>query len=416
MYEVIDHYVRSYPLKSVRESISSTAGGKTEASSNVQEVPLLFYAVERNCARSVRLLLEYGADPNAVVHPYKVPALAFAILHAENEYYNTTSVVTTLLSLVASSSSIPKNMWEDYLNAPQAETTASKQTDVDTKAWWCNEVFRTALARTLTLSQRYFLAKAATLKLSTVRMKQLAKAHKITPLLEVPYHLIGQAPATTMLLSKAFAHIALCANTPLILLYAGPSGHGKTELAKQVGRLMSVDSHVADCTEMRLEIDLFGRKSLNAKKETFLVDLMIGPKPPYQGHAEGSPLNNDLAQHSGERCIVFLDEFEKTTWDVGNALLLVFDSGIYRDRRHGNALDCSKTIWILASSHGQEAIVKFYNQFMRDQTEEVIAKAPFVSLDHTLKEAFARDMGAPLTGRSLSSFLSFRSALASKLW
>lgn len=127
--------------------------------------------------------------------------------------------------------------------------------------------------------------------------------------------------------------------------------------------------------------------------------MTIGPKFPYYGHMEGSPLNNHLAQHSGDRSIVFLDEFEKTYEEVRNALLLVLDSGIYRDRRNGKALDCTKTIWVLATNHGQELIVKFYNQFMRDQTEEVRAKAPFDRLDRTLKEAFTLEMGAPMTGR-----------------
>ena len=76
-----------------------------------------------------------------------------------------------------------------------------------------------------------------------------------------------------------------------------------------MGTLMSVDTLVVDCTEMRHETDMFG------------------PKHPYQGSAEGSPLNNYLAQQSGSRSIVFLDEFEKMTDNVRRALLLAFDSG-----------------------------------------------------------------------------------------
>ena len=110
-------------------------------------------------------------------------------------------------------------------------------------------------------------------------------------------------------------------------------------------------------------------------------------------------MNNFLAQHSGERSIVFLDEFEKTTDNVRLALLLAFDSGIYRDRRNGTALDCSKTIWVLATNHGTETIVKFYNQYMKDQTEEVRAATPLPRLDSMLKKVFTQEMGAPLTGR-----------------
>lgn len=86
--------------------------------------------------------------------------------------------------------------------------------------------------------------------------------------------------------------------TPLVLLFTGPRGHGKTELAKRMGSLLSLDIHLVDCTGMKFETDLFG------------------PKPPYQGHEQGSPLNNYLAENVGQRKVVFLDEFEKTTAEV----------------------------------------------------------------------------------------------------
>jgi len=54
---------------------------------------------------------------------------------------------------------------------------------------------------------------------------------------------------------------------------------------------------------------------------------LFGPKAPYQGWIVGSPLNNYLVDNGGKRNIVFLDEFEKTTEEVWQALLLVLDSG-----------------------------------------------------------------------------------------
>lgn len=117
-------------------------------------------------------------------------------------------------------------------------------------------------------------------------------------------------------------------------------------------------------------------------------------------------LNNYLAQHSGESRIVFLDEFEKFNEEVCNALLLGFDSVFYRDRCTGKALDCTKTILVLVTNHGQEPIVKLYNQFMRDQTKEVRAKAPVDRLDRALKEAFTLDMVGPMADR-LSPIIPF---------
>ena len=107
------------------------------------------------------------------------------------------------------------------------------------------------------------------------------------------------------------SHLALQKNRPLILVFAGPSGHGKTELARKFGGLMSLDLQIVDCTIFKYDNELFG------------------PRPPYSGHEEGSVLNNFLASKAGRRCIVFMDEFEKTSKDIHNTLLLPFQNGPY---------------------------------------------------------------------------------------
>lgn len=72
---------------------------------------------------------------------------------------------------------------------------------------------------------------------------------------------------------------------------------------------MSLELHVVDCTIFKQENELFG------------------PRPPFEGHEDGSPLNNFLARKAGSRCIVFMDEFEKTSKDIHNTLLLPFQDG-----------------------------------------------------------------------------------------
>ena len=124
---------------------------------------------------------------------------------------------------------------------------------------------------------------------------------------------------------------------------------------------------------------------------------LFGPKYPYAGHEKGSPLNNYLALYSGKRAIVFLDEFEKTNDSVRQALLLVFDSGQYTDRRNGTLLDCSKTIWVLATNHGEQKIGMFYGVYMKDKLEEERAKAPLAKLDAVLKKDFTTLMGVSLS-------------------
>ena len=56
---------------------------------------------------------------------------------------------------------------------------------------------------------------------------------------------------------------------------------------------------------------------------------MFGPRAPYKGSEDGSPLNNFIAANGGKRCIVFLDEFEKTDDSVRQALLIPFQNGTF---------------------------------------------------------------------------------------
>ena len=70
-------------------------------------------------------------------------------------------------------------------------------------------------------------------------------------------------------------------------MFTGPSGHGKTELAKQMGELLSLPFLKVDCTGLKFESDLFG------------------PRAPYAGHQDGSQLNNFLSVSVVTRYIPF---------------------------------------------------------------------------------------------------------------
>ena len=65
---------------------------------------------------------------------------------------------------------------------------------------WCTTEIREARCKTFNLLQRYSLWKAAQIERPTVREIQVAKAHKIMPLFETPYHIFGQQQATTEVL------------------------------------------------------------------------------------------------------------------------------------------------------------------------------------------------------------------------
>jgi len=150
-FEHLKKYLESYRTEEVRDKLSF----KIE----IHDISLtvLFFAVERNCTKTVRLLLELGALQNARMAPRSVPVLAFAILHAENDLSNTTDVATSLLGLGASPYDIPKDMWVDYMKAPRAVRDVNRAPELGSNRQWCVPEFRAVHAGTLNLTQRYFL-------------------------------------------------------------------------------------------------------------------------------------------------------------------------------------------------------------------------------------------------------------------
>lgn len=295
----------------IRSYLNLCDTGVTEQNMNttVEGFPLIFYAVASNSEDIVRLFIEYGASPNAVYEPLNVPLLAFAIMCSEMLHIDTTNMVCILLSKGASACAIPKDLYTPYLH-DNATSSGQQDSEATEEVAWCSPEVKARLSKNVNLTHRYFLEKSTKLKPPSTKRRQIAQLKKCQGLLGIPYFLIGQSVATELLVQRLLIHMMLPAKKPLVLCFAGPSGHGKTELARQLGHLLSLDLEVVDCTTFTHEMELFG------------------PRRPYHGYEKGSAVNNFLVGHSGKRCIVFLDEFEKTTKEIHSSLLLPFDNGM----------------------------------------------------------------------------------------
>lgn len=300
--------------------------------------PSIFYAVATNDEKILRIWVEYGGDVNAKEPRTGIPLLAFIILRTLSSNEDTTTELMTLLSLGADISVLPRALYFPCIDDPVDKLPLDLRY-IDLKEShhaWCKEWVLTKLATSINLTQRYFLERTAQDKGPTGRQEQVTRVHDATALHGVKHFLIGQSSATRTVSDTLIKRMALPTSKPLVMAFTGthfafdscaytfylpilptsctntdvgPSGHGKTELAKQMGNLLSLEIECVDCTEMKHETDLFG------------------PKSPFIGHQKGSPLNNFLFRMNKKRCIVFLDEFEKTTMEVRNALLVPFDEG-----------------------------------------------------------------------------------------
>jgi hypothetical protein len=298
----LSHYNHSNP-QLVSRTINDTIEG----------IPAMFYVIAANSDSNIRLFAKIGGDVNATYGIPPIPLLAFAIINGKISEQDTTAVVATLLSLGASGSTIPKPFYcpfdEDLPSEGPPDESLRESWEVE-ETLWCQPLpIRKLLTEAINITQRYYLHRSSKLAKPTERQRWVAARHDSTELFAVPYFLIGQSAATD-LLTRNFLHYMLrCHDQPLVLVFAGPSGHGKTELARRLGALLSLELHVCDCAIVSREIELFG------------------PRKPYVGAEEGASLNNFLAANSGRRCLVFLDEIEKTTADIWNALLIPFDKG-----------------------------------------------------------------------------------------
>merc|ERR1712048_1112219 len=121
-------------------------------------------------------------------------------------------------------------------------------------------------------------------------------------------------------------------------LFAGPTGVGKTEMAK------SLAAELFDSESKMIRIDM------SEYMEKHAVSRLIGAPPGYVGHEEGGQLTEALRRNPYS--VVLFDELEKAHPDVLNVLLQVLDDGRITDSQ-GRCVDCTNAVFIMTSNMGQ---------------------------------------------------------------
>ncbi|MBO9449017.1 ATP-dependent Clp protease ATP-binding subunit ClpA [Tropicibacter sp. R16_0] len=134
-------------------------------------------------------------------------------------------------------------------------------------------------------------------------------------------------------------------------LFAGPTGVGKTEVAKQLADTLGVELLRFDMSEYM---------------EKHAVSRLIGAPPGYVGFDQGGMLTDGVDQHP--HCVLLLDEIEKAHPDVFNILLQVMDHGELTDH-NGRTVNFRNVVLIMTSNAGAQEQAKAAIGFARDRRE-----------------------------------------------
>jgi ATP-dependent Clp protease ATP-binding subunit ClpA len=188
-------------------------------------------------------------------------------------------------------------------------------------------------------------------------------------------------------------------------LFSGPTGVGKTEVAKQLANIMGVELIRFDMSEYM---------------ERHTVSRLIGAPPGYVGFDQGGLLTDGVDQHP--HCVLLLDEIEKAHQDLFNILLQVMDHGKLTDH-NGKKIDFRNVVLIMTTNAGasdaakeaigfgrgkregedEEAIKKLFTPEFRNRLDATIGFAPLSrdTIDHVV-EKFVLELEAQLVDRDVT--------------
>ena len=227
-----------------------------------------------------------------------------------------------------------------YQTIPELEKKLSELTVTQDERLISEVVDEEAIAK--------IISKLTNIPLSKIEKGDKEKVINLKETLEK--RVIGQDPAIELVSNAILRQRAGIkdANRPIgSFLFLGPTGVGKTEVAKALAEaLFDSESHI-------IRIDM------SEYMEKFATSRLIGAPPGYVGYEEGGQLTEKVRRNPYS--IVLFDEIEKAHPEVFNLLLQMLDDGRLTDSQ-GRVVDFKNTIIIMTSNLGSEALLNGHKE------------------------------------------------------
>ncbi|KAI0086374.1 P-loop containing nucleoside triphosphate hydrolase protein [Irpex rosettiformis] len=335
--------------------------------------PTLLFAIASDDPAEVRRVLESGdASPNDDVGPQS--ALAFAL--TSGQLKNRTEMVKLLLAYGADPASVKR------IGAEEDERTSANPSG-DGGEENGEEAIQNIRRKSVDPLEaadpatRYYIARAEAPQ--TRRASALIHRSFFRPLTKVRYEMIGQDRA----LEQLFRVLSMPSMAPIVVLLCGPSGHGKSLLARRFGSLLDVPTHTVNMTTLRSTHDIWRSYSMS----------------PYEVSEPSSlTLADFLLENEGKRCVVVLDEIEKTENDtILSSLLMPWELGRCSFEAGHRHVNVSKVIWLGTSNIGHDLV--FEHQSSRIAPAEPMTRDEYVDLMGILRPVVSDRLGPSLLSR-----------------